>query len=187
MLEVIDRNAIRLRNLIEDLLTLSRIDAGTFATAHKPINLGVIMSAAVTSLEPAARSGGLTLRTEFPHEPLIVMADPDQIERVVVNLLSNAVKFTLPGGTVTARLAVAGDQAEVTVQDTGIGIPEAEQSGMSKRFFRASNAVIRAIPGTGLGLTIVRTIVTNHKGELEITSREGRGTTATVRLPLGLA
>jgi signal transduction histidine kinase/CHASE3 domain sensor protein len=187
MLEVIDRNAVRLRHLIEDLLTLSRIDAGTFATAHKPINLGAIMSAAVTSLEPAARSGGLTLSAEFPEEPLIAMADPDQIERVVVNLLSNAVKFTLPGGTVTARLAVVDDRAAISVQDTGIGIPQEEQSALSERFFRASNAVIRAIPGTGLGLTIVRTIVANHDGELEITSQEGRGTTVTVRLPLGLA
>jgi signal transduction histidine kinase len=102
-----------------------------------------------------------------------------------MNLLSNAVKFTPPDGTVTVRAERAADEVVLTVADTGMGIPEAEQQALFARFFRASNAIHQAIPGTGLGLAIVRTIVDNHGGSITVTSTERVGTTVTVRLPAG--
>jgi signal transduction histidine kinase len=115
---------------------------------------------------------------------LMISGDPGQLDRLVMNLLSNAVKFTPGGGTVSVGTGCDGDLAVLRVSDTGIGIPETERKELFTRFFRASNAVEKSIPGTGLGLAIVRTIVANHRGDLDLVSAEGEGTTVTVRIPL---
>lgn len=99
-----------------------------------------------------------------------------------MNLLANAVKFTPQDGQVRVRAAQQDGHAVISVSDTGI--PASEQKQLFTRFFRASNATDHAIPGTGLGLTIVRTIIDNHGGTTELHSREGQGTTVTTRLPL---
>jgi signal transduction histidine kinase len=184
MLETVDRNAARLRHLIEDVLTLSKIEAGTFKTVMQPVDLADIVAAAVAALRPAADAKGLALHCGRPGEGLVVSGDPGQLDRLLMNLLSNAVKFTPEGGRIQIGAAAQGAQAVLTVADTGIGIPDRDQKELFSRFFRASNAVDRSIPGTGLGLAIVRTIVDNHGGELKVTSREGKGTTVTARLPL---
>jgi len=101
-----------------------------------------------------------------------------------MNLLSNAVKFTPEGGEILVGAGTEETLAVLTVTDSGIGIPDGDQAKLFTRFFRASNAVYRSIPGTGLGLAIVRTIVDNHSGELAVLSREGKGTTVSVRFPL---
>lgn len=100
-----------------------------------------------------------------------------------MNLLSNAVKFTSNGGHVELTADATNGTALITVADTGIGIPKPEVPLVLTHFFRATNAVRQAIPGTGLGLAITHTIVANHGGELTIGSREGQGTTVTVRIP----
>jgi signal transduction histidine kinase len=114
----------------------------------------------------------------------MIDGDPEQLDRLLVNLLSNAVKYTPRGGSVALTLGSVADAAVLSVADTGIGIPEEDQNSLFTRFFRASNAVEAAIPGSGLGLSIVRTIVANHHGELNITSGRDQGTTVTVRIPL---
>ena len=99
------------------------------------------------------------------------------------NLVSNAVKFTDEGGTVTVTVEGNGDAVELVVADTGIGVPSDEQGQVFSRFFRASTATRRAVPGTGLGLAISRALVEQHGGTISFASREGEGTTVTVRLP----
>jgi signal transduction histidine kinase len=113
----------------------------------------------------------------------VVRGDGLQLERVLLNLLSNAVKFTPAGGRVALDVAVGDRHVVLTCADTGIGIPAAEQQHLFDRFFRASNATEQAIPGTGLGLVVVRGIVERHGGSVDLASQHGRGTTATVRLP----
>ncbi|GGY37249.1 hypothetical protein GCM10010384_50600 [Streptomyces djakartensis] len=184
MLDIVDRNANRLRALIEDLLTLSRIESGVFGSRREPVDLCRLVASATDAIRPAAESASVTVEKHVPDRPLVLEADSDQLDRVLMNLLSNAVKFTPAGGKVTVRAGARDGQAVLSVSDTGIGIPEAEQQKLFQRFFRASNATEAAIPGTGLGLTIVRTIVANHGGELEVDSGEGRGTTFTARLPI---
>jgi signal transduction histidine kinase/CHASE3 domain sensor protein len=184
MLETIGRNAVRLRNLIEDLLTLSRMEAGSFTTAIQRVNLADIVSATVMAIRPAAENAGLTVNSADNAGCLSVDGDADQLDRVLMNLLSNAVKFTPRGGHVTVSASGDGRFAVVTIRDTGIGIPDSDKKDLFTRFFRASNAVDRSIPGTGLGLTIVSTIVANHGGEMDLQSQEGHGTTVTVRIPL---
>lgn len=184
MLDVVDRNANRLRALIEDLLTLSRIEAGTFSSQKSEVDLRRLVASAVDTIRPAAEAGSVRLEVDCPEVPLVLEADSDQLDRVLMNLLSNAVKFTPTGGQVRVQAAADDGHAVLSVSDTGIGIPEKERKQLFSRFFRASNAVEAAIPGTGLGLTIVNTIVTNHGGTTEVRSQEGEGTTVTARLPL---
>ncbi|MFJ6000441.1 ATP-binding protein [Streptomyces sp. NPDC092370] len=184
MLDVIARNAHRLRTLIEDLLTLSRIESGKYTSRKKPVDLRHLVASAVDAIRPAAEAASVHLDTDCPDRPLVCEADSDQLDRVLMNLLSNAVKFTPHEGQVRVSAAQQDGHAVISVSDTGIGIPTAEQKQLFTRFFRASNANDAAIPGTGLGLTIVRTIIDNHGGTTEIHSREGQGTTVTARLPL---
>jgi len=184
MLDSVDRNTARLRHLIEDVLTLSKIESGTFTSMMRPVSLSEIVSADVTALQPAAAAKGLTLLWQDTDRSLIVSGDSGQLDRLVMNLLSNAVKFTPEGGSVSVGTGCDGGLAVLQVSDTGIGVPERDRKGLFTRFFRASNAVEESIPGTGLGLAIVRTIVANHHGDLDMTSHEGKGTTVTVRIPL---
>jgi len=184
MLHSVDRNTARLRHLIEDVLTLSKIESGAFTSNMRPVNLTEIVSADVAALQPAAAARGLTLAWEDTDRRLMVSGDSGQLDRLVMNLLSNAVKFTHEGGSVSVGTGCDGGLAVLRVSDTGIGVPERERKELFTRFFRASNAVEESIPGTGLGLAIVRTIVANHRGDLDMTSLEGKGTTVTVRIPL---
>jgi signal transduction histidine kinase len=114
----------------------------------------------------------------------MVNGDAGQLGRVLMNLLTNAMTYTPRGGRVTCTAAAEDGDAVVIVQDTGMGIPEGEQESLGTPFFRASNAVRREIQGSGLGLSIVRTVVGNHHGTVELESKEGVGTTVAIRIPL---
>jgi signal transduction histidine kinase/CHASE3 domain sensor protein len=182
MLGVISRNTRRLRELIEDMLILSKIESGEFRAARRPVDVVVLVTNAVAAVVPLAAKASVTVHTDV-QGPLQLHADPDQIDRLLMNLLSNAVKFTPAEGTVTVTAHRNDGEVVITVADTGMGIPRAEQQALFARFFRASNAVRDAIPGTGLGLAIARTIVENHQGRIQVQSAEGAGTRVTVRLP----
>jgi len=184
MMETIDRSSVRLRNLIEDLLTLSRLETGATRTVRRPISLTQAITEAAEAIQPSASAAGLTLTVTTPDPGMVVDGDSNQLDRVLINLLSNAVKYTPGGGSIEVSAVVADSRAVITVSDTGIGIPERDQQELFTRFYRASNATARRIPGTGLGLAIVQTIITNHEGEVELKSTEGQGTTVIIRLPL---
>jgi len=187
MLDTIDRNAALLRNLIEDVLMLSRIELGVCPAKKTSVDLAEAISAAVRAIQPVAEAGKLSVTSDCPPQRLMVRGDANQFDRVLMNLLSNAVKFTPPGGTVTVTATCDDGWAVAGVRDTGIGIPESDKQGLFSRFYRASNALAQSFPGTGLGLSISRTIITAHGGDVDIQSREGAGTTVTVRLPLQMA
>jgi signal transduction histidine kinase len=184
MLETLGRNTARLQSLIEDVLTLAKIESGTFTTAVQPVSLAEVISAALAALRPQAAAQGVSLSAAPLASSMMVSGDPGQLDRALINLLANAVKFTPRDGQVTITAAADGGMAVVRVADTGIGIPEADQEELFTRFFRASNTAGRGIPGAGLGLAIVRTIVDNHGGQVDLRSREGEGTTVTIRIPL---
>jgi signal transduction histidine kinase len=180
---VIERNAIRLRGLIEDLLVLNKIEAAGLQSSLEDVPVGGLVAGVVEMLAPVAEGGGLRVEVDPVDEQLCVHVDRGQLERALINLGSNAVKFTPRGGVVTIGATLADDgRVQVCVTDTGIGIPVADQARLSERFFRASNAADAAIPGTGLGLAIVRTIVEGHGGQLQVESVEGEGTTMRVLL-----
>jgi signal transduction histidine kinase len=184
MLDAVDRNTRRLRTMLEDMLTISKIDLGAFTSQLHPLDLASLVPPAADVVRPSATAGGLDFEVSCPDEGLMVDGDPEQLDRLLVNLLSNAVKYTPSGGSVALSVAREGGSAVLTVADTGIGIPVKDQESLFTRFFRASNAVELAIPGSGLGLSIVRTIVANHHAELSIESAQDEGTKFIVRFPL---
>jgi signal transduction histidine kinase len=184
MLETIDRRSVQLRSLVDDLLTLSRLETGAATAAFRPVNLAQAISDAAEAIAPTASAGGLTLTATPPPPATTISGDAAQLDRVLLNLLSNAVKYTPPGGQVTVRATATPTTATITVTDTGMGIPQPDQEKLFTRFYRASNATSSQVPGTGLGLAIVASIVENHHGTIELTSREGTGTRITIDLPV---
>jgi signal transduction histidine kinase len=186
VLQVIDRNATRLRNLIEDLLTQSRIDAGRLRLDMASVDVAEVLRAVQAAMTPLAASSDVLLDFDCPVSgTLQVYADAPQLEQVFTNLVSNAVKFTPSGG----KVSVVAEHDEVEggvfaqVIDNGIGIPERDIPNLFTRFFRASNASASVTPGTGLGLAIVHEIVQRHGGEVDVESELGRGSTFSVWLP----
>ena len=184
MLEAIDRSTVRLRNLVDDVFTLAKLESGAFTTVMRPVDLTDVIRAAAAAVLPSVITGELALTVSPTEGELMVDGDASQLDRVVINLLSNSVKFTPKGGSVEVSAFAEGRSAVIRVSDTGIGIPASDQKELFNRFFRASNATGRSIPGTGLGLAIVRMIVVNHGGDIDLKSAEGAGTTVTVWLPL---
>lgn len=183
MLDTIARNGERLITICNDLLLLGGLDSGRVTAERGEVEIGAVMSATEDAIIALLTGRNLSVFFEKPDEPVVVLGDAIQLERVLINLLSNAVKFTLDGGTITCRLEVDGGDAVLIVSDTGIGIPEDEQEGLFQKFFRTSTAQKRAIQGTGLGLSIVAGIVSSHGGTVGVESKHLRGTTFTVRLP----
>jgi PAS domain S-box-containing protein len=182
--ERIGRNTERLGVLVEDLLTLSRAEAGELALAGDEVDLRSATREAFDLMEEQLRSRSLLTRLRLPDRPVVVRGDGAALERVAVNLIGNAVKFTPDGGRITVRVKVDGGEAVLEVADTGLGIPEEDQQHLFTRFFRASVATERAIQGSGLGLSIVHAIVTRHGGQVTVDSSPGVGTTVRVRLPV---
>lgn len=182
MVEVINRNCQRLISLIEDLLLLSRIEAGTLTLDCEHMDPGKLIERVHESFQPAIREQRLASRLDCEPD-LGLVADPVQLERLMTNLISNAVKFTPPEGKIDISCRRDRDSVLITVRDTGIGVPEAEQSRLFSRFFRSSVSLERETQGTGLGLFIVKRIAEAHGGTVAAESSVGEGSTFTVRLP----
>ncbi|TNM67444.1 GAF domain-containing protein [Streptomyces sp. NP160] len=188
MLAVVERNTVRLRVLIEDLLALSHIEDGAPRGVHEPVAVADVVREVVDEHRGPAAASGVHLDVDVDLDAellgaLRVAGDPASLARALAGLVSNAVKFTPAGGSVLVRALREGPHCLVEVVDTGIGIPLAEQGGLFTRFFRASNATALAVPGAGLGLTIARSLVEHHGGQLVIASAPETGTTARVLLP----
>jgi signal transduction histidine kinase len=182
--EAIRRNSDRLTALANDLLVLSSLESGTFGHEPKNVDLGLVISSAQIALEPAIASRGLDVTFERPPGPVMVHGDARDLETLATNLVSNALKFTEDGGWVRCVLKRDGGHVSLVVSDNGIGIPEAEISNLFTRFFRSSTALEKAIQGSGLGLTIVDSIVKSHHGDISVVSEHLGGSTFTVNLPL---
>ena len=181
-LDVIRRSTDRLQRLVEDLLLVAQIEAHRLELVLATVDLDEVAAAAVEAARPTAVEKEVDLRLELDAAPP-VRADADRLAQVLDNLISNALKFTDSGGEVTVSVFRNGGFAQLAVTDTGVGIPLDEQGQLFSSFFRASTAMRRAIPGTGLGLVIVRAIVEQHGGTIDLESREGKGTRVTVTLP----
>ncbi|GAA2589866.1 response regulator [Dactylosporangium fulvum] len=181
---IIDRNGRRLLDLIEDLLTFSRIESGTLTLTVGPVRIRQLVEAAGEAIRPAVETAGLVVILDVDEHIPVVQGDGDQLERVVLNLFDNAVKFSDPGGTITVTGRERDGEIVVWVRDTGVGIPEHEQSMLFTRFFRTADAQKRAIKGSGLGLAISKAIVEAHGGWMALESTEGAGTTVGFGIPI---
>jgi len=184
MVAIIDRNGQRLLRLIEELLYFSRIENDATRPDLAPIDVAELVEHCRTVICPAVATAGLAMACELADGLAPVLADRQQLERVLLNLLSNAVKFSPNGGTVTITARPAGTgRVTIAVSDTGIGIPSDEQDRLFTSFTRSSISEQLAIGGTGLGLAICKSIVDAHGGCITLDSAVGSGTTVTVVLP----
>jgi signal transduction histidine kinase len=183
-LRVVDRNAERLLSLVGDLLFVANLDAGSVALDRCELDVDRLVAECVDAARPSAEGRGVELRLSGIERPAFVDGDAARLGQVVDNLISNALKFTAAGGSVAVRVRTKGETVAVEVEDTGIGIPEGEQARVFERFFRASSATARAVPGSGLGLSVARAIVEAHGGSVGVASVEGAGSTFHVELPV---
>jgi signal transduction histidine kinase len=177
------RGTERLRRIVEDLLLVAQIEADRLELHAEPVDLSELAAAAVELARPAAAEKGVALTVDT-NGPVALEADAARLGQVLDNLLSNAIKYTPAGGTVVLSAGGREGWRQIEVADDGIGIPLGEVGQLFSRFYRASNATGREIPGTGLGLVIARAIVEGHGGTISLESREGEGTRVTVTLPL---
>ncbi len=176
----IDTNSHRLLELIDNLLTLSSLESLDVQMAKQPVDLREVIHRSRQKVHTDASVRGQHVAVEVPPEPVVVLGDEVHLERMVSNLATNAVKFTPDGGYITLRVRTEGPKYAIEVQDTGVGIPEEERSLLFNRFYRATHAQSEAIGGSGLGLSIARSIAHLHGARISARSNPGQGSTFVV-------
>jgi len=185
-LERIKRHADRLSLLVNDLLDISRIEQGSVELDLTDVSLAAVINDVIGATRVRCMNEGRDIQfvTEMPEDLPPVQADSDRLIQIVNNLISNAYQYTPDGGHVAVRAIVDGAGIQFDVEDTGIGIPAADQERVFDRFFRGEDPLVMKSAGTGLGLSIVQHLVEMHQGRVWFESQEGSGTTFSVWLPL---
>lgn len=195
-LEVMHRNTHRLQQLIDQLLDLSKLEAGKLTLRASPGDLIAFTRRLLSSFDSLAAQHTITLSLTSDTEYLALYFDADKLEKIITNLLSNAFKFTPEGGTIALTITDAPDSAEerglgtfasLSVSDTGIGISAAALPHVFDRFYQVDDSLTRRQEGTGIGLALIQELVVLHGGEITVQSTELQGTTFTLRLPKGAA
>ncbi len=184
-MEMIERSLVRMagmRNLIMDMLDLTRIETGKKRRFLKKVDLAEIATLAIHTMEPMAIQRNLHMELSTD-KPFYFIADSEEMEIILNNLISNAVKYNRDGGKVTVVLDRKRDKVTIQVIDTGIGISAEDQTQLFQEFSRIKNAQTRNISGSGLGLSIVKKMVALYKGDIKLHSEVGVGTTISVILP----
>ena len=172
----------RLNGMLGELLDISRLDRDHFTLERGPLDVAAVVQRAVADLRPMLDTH--TVVVLGAEQPLLVAGDRGRLAQVVHNLLTNAVKYSPGGGRIELRLEQVGAHACLQVRDEGIGIPAAAMPHLFQRFYRAANGAATATNGLGIGLYVVKEIVTRHGGSIAVDSHEGHGSTFTVCLPV---
>jgi len=184
-LESIERNARLQAQLTGDLLDVSRVLTGELQLESHPTSLNVAALQAVAAVEPAARAKGVEIQTALPQMPVVVLGDHTRLRQVIWQLLSNGIKFSPRGGAVQLAVESRNGEATVTVRDSGTGIDPAFLPRVFERFSQQDSSSTRAVGGLGVGLALVRELVTLHGGDIDAQNRtDTPGAVFTIRLPL---
>lgn len=181
-MEVIAQETDRLSGMIENLLDLSRLEAGVVQMNMQRLNLINLLQSVVTTIRPSAEMKKIDLETDISQYIVPVTGDEEQLGRVFMNLLSNAVKYTPEGGKVDLTARLEGDFIRVDVADTGYGIPEEDLPRIFEKFFRVKKNR-KVAKGTGMGLAMVKRILEIHNAEIKVESEPGKGSCFTVFIP----
>lgn len=189
LLRIVKSNADRLLLLINDLLDMSRIEAGKLSLHRTPLDLRPLIRQVAATLRPHLEAKRQRLTLDLPETPAggsapLIAGDAARLHQILTNLLSNAIKYTPQNGEITIRLTTEPPWLCITVQDTGIGMTFEEQEHIFDRFYRARNRATRETGGTGLGLAITRSLVELHDGRITVESKPGQGSTFRVYVPL---
>jgi PAS domain S-box-containing protein len=183
-LDILQSSANRLGNLINDILDISRIEAGRMEVKKGPVDYKRIVGDALRLMKPVGDEKNISLDSTVPSEWPVVRGDSDKITQILSNLLSNAIKYTPAGGSVNILVEPSEGSITTSVCDTGIGITVEDQKKLFQKFFRADNSLTREAGGTGLGLVIVKSIVEALGGRIWVESKEGEGSKFIFTLPI---
>lgn len=190
-LDIMQREAGRMARLVDDLLSLGRVESHEHVRPDRPVDLGALLADVTELMAVQAGEKDMTIRLELLPDLAPVAGDPDELTQVFHNLIDNAIKYGRPGSEVVVSVSPAsripesgGAGLAVAVQDRGEGIPALHLPRLTERFYRIDKARSRDMGGTGLGLAIVKHIVSRHRGRLAVASTEGDGSTFTVYLPI---
>lgn len=183
-LRIIEANVERLSELADDLLDRSRIEAGMVKLQIRELHISNLVAQVVATFQAEIDRKGLTLSVDVPSDLPVVWGDRSRLIQLFTNLMSNACRYTPGGGQIGIMARQANGQIQVDVMDTGIGISRQDQEQIFSRFFRADNPLIREIGGSGLGLSIAKSIISLHGGEIWVDSELGHGSTFSFTLPL---
>jgi signal transduction histidine kinase len=189
-LQIILRQSDRLNLILEDLLQLSQIESGLVRFKREPVHLGSLIERTLPLIKPLADKKRQSLTVAVPPDLPPVSGDEDRLVQVLTNLLDNAIKYTPEGGAISITGVVAAQpsdspaQVELSIADTGIGIPEADRPRVFERFYRVDKARSREMGGTGLGLSIVKHIVEGHAGRIWVEGVQPAGSRFVLRLPI---
>jgi PAS domain S-box-containing protein len=181
--KIILDEAKRLANLINDVLDISKIEGGKIVLNKTEFDINEILKKSIEKIRAYAEAKRITLSVDIPPEVVLVYADEERITQLFENLLTNAVKFNIEEGRVTVLAQNLFKEYEVIVSDTGVGIPAKDLPFIFQKFYRVSRPGTE-IPGTGLGLALVKQIIDHHKGLITLQSEENKGTTLIIKLPL---
>lgn len=173
----------RLTQIINTTLEIAQAESGLLEIQRTPLDMTVLLKNAAELFQPAAEEKQLYLRTNLPDDPLFIFGDKTRLQRVVSNLIDNAIKYTLPGGKITLAAFTHGNLVRIEISDTGQGIAPEENGHIFERFYRSEKS--RSSQGNGLGLSLAKTIVHAHGGNITVQSTLGKGSTFTVTLPRG--
>ncbi len=182
--KLINDSGRHLLSIVNGILDMSKMESGNFEITPEPFAPAPVIRSCCDILALKAQEGGVELKTRIAADLPEIVADRRAVNQILINLISNAVKFTPRGGRVSVRVLCEGSKLVVAVEDTGVGIGEADLPHLGEAFFQARASCDPRHDGTGLGLSIVKGLVRLHGGETDIRSRVGEGTTVTVRLPL---
>ncbi len=182
-LEMIEREAERLKLVMDQLLVSAQLDSADLHLQRQAVDAGALCESLIGSTE-VRKPPGIELTLSRPDAGVALQADPDRLRQVVANLIDNAIKYSPGGGRVSVRVSTNGDSGTIQVADDGLGIPAHEQQRIFEKFYRLDPSMTRGIGGSGLGLYISRQLVEQMGGRLSVESRHGVGSTFTISLPL---
>jgi signal transduction histidine kinase len=183
-IDSIHQDAEQMVRVVDDLLYLARLGHPDHREESHDVDLKAVVRRVLGPMTAAAGRSGLTINAHLPARPVVMRGIERDIERMLVELLSNAVTYTPAGGRIVLRLGLFGDSAILDLSDTGIGIPADELDHVFADFFRGNSPEVARTGGCGLGLSIVERIVQRHRGQVELSSKVGHGTTVSIALPL---
>lgn len=185
-LKIIKQNCYRLVRLINNILDITRIDSGYVKTNMVNCNIIYLLEEITQSVAPYAEQKGLSIEFDTEIEELITAVDIDKIERIALNLLSNAIKFTCPEGKVSVNVSSRNDKVFITVKDTGLGIPRKMHEMIFERFKQVNSSLTREHEGSGIGLSLVKSFVELHNGNIKVNSEENKGSEFIIEMPISI-
>ncbi|WP_341472423.1 HAMP domain-containing sensor histidine kinase [Clostridium rectalis] len=180
---IIRQNSYRLIKMVDNLIDLNKIDAEYFRLYLSNINIVSLVEDITLSVVEYAKNKNIDLLFDTNTEELLVACDGDKIEKIILNLLSNSIKFTPPGGEVLVNIEEMEKNLLITVEDNGIGIPSDKQKLIFDRFIQVDKSLSRNNEGSGIGLSLIKSLVEMHKGKIWVESESGKGSKFFVQIP----